>query len=857
MTNTVHIQTNFTAGEISPRLFGRVDLSKYNNGAKKIENALVQVHGGLVRRAGTRYANEVKHHARPPRLVEFQYNAEQSYILEIGADHDTNEDTGYIRFFRVDANGLPYRLIDVDPEPDVIVELSSRKWSNADVPYLRFVQSADTMYIFNGGNSSTDVGNPTLKLRRIGADDEIAGWECNQLQTEATGTGSGGTNTFIDGPYLDMNAEKIFLQCTEAPIEIEGTQTVQAYNGVSGTGKEYPFRQTDRGRLIRIEDATNDYQVIAFDKKAATSAEGADITVSGGGLYDAITEGYTGGASAKVEFFDFVRGPTFLDGTIHEARDLLSPVNVPLVTTFELFHALTAENEPYAEAAASYDEEGIQGKVKIKSSSNIGWGVITKVLDASDDDATIFSQAEITVKKKFIDRQRTQNWRLGAWSQTTGYPSNGAFHQGRFWAANSQSQPDTIWASETNVFDTFSPSDTKTSQVVDSSALTVTLASKQVNAVNQLKSDSQGLLIFTKGGEWLGRATNVNAPLTPSDMSFTKQSSFGSSSLVDTVRIGTSYLSVQRDRGTVREYSYEFSSDRFNAPSATLLAEHISRNKIKEATVLMGQSHRYWGVTDTGELVSMTFEKEQNVIAWSKHKMSLSGTGGNANTVGLVQSVARSTDSDDDNLWLLVKRKIGSATDGSEIKYYIEMMVNEFEADDDHQDAFFVESGLSGSSGGAGTTIWTGLDHLNGEVVYALADSIQRGPLTVGSVTGGIGVTLPVNANNVIVGLKYKTIIETVPLNITQSLETRAKRKRIFSAFVNMYRSLSGKIGTPDQLYDLEYSAATSSPPELKTEMAEVSFPDNSDREMIIRFEQDDVHPSNILSITSEIAVGI
>lgn len=39
------IKTNFTAGEISPRLMGRVDITRYANGAKVIENAVCVVQG--------------------------------------------------------------------------------------------------------------------------------------------------------------------------------------------------------------------------------------------------------------------------------------------------------------------------------------------------------------------------------------------------------------------------------------------------------------------------------------------------------------------------------------------------------------------------------------------------------------------------------------------------------------------------------------------------------------------------------------------------------------------------------------------------------------------------------------------
>ena len=857
MSNIVHIQTNFTAGEISPRLFGRVDLAKYNNGAKTIENAIVQTHGGLIRRAGTRFADEVKNSSLPPRLVEFHYNTDQSYVLEIGSEHSTNENEGYIRFYRIDSNGLPY-LIKTDADTPVVVELDDLDWSYADLPHLKFIQSADTLYIFNGGNSSSDKGNPIQRVRRVGADDKQDGWECTPLQTAGPSDGSaGGSNTFIDGPYLDVNVEDIYLQCSDAPVEVGSPQTIIAYDSETGVDKKYPFKLTDRGRLIRLEDTSNEYTLLSFNSRGASSSEGAYCHVSGTGLHKAITLGYTGAATSKIEFYDVRRGPTFLDGTTHQAQSVQTATE-NTTTYFELFHATTGENETYSEAT-NHGSSRTEGKVRLAPQPSSGWGVITAVSGADPDDANSYSTVSVEVKKKFNDRQRTTNWRLGAWSETTGYPSCGGFHQGRFWAANTWSNPDTIWASETNVYDTFSPTNNETGQVVDSQSLQITLASKQVNAINDLKSDAQGLLIFTKGGEWLGRGTN-NSTITPTNMSFTKQSTYGSNLKIPVLRLGSSYLAFQRDATTLREYTYEFASDRFAAPNVTILSEHITKNKVKEAALQLGASHRYWCITETGELLNLTYEKTQEVMAWSKHKLATSGTGGSANTVATVHSIARTTDNDNDNIWLLVKRKIGTSD-----KYFVEMMVDDFEASDEHKDAFFVESGLSGSdttsNSGAGKTIWMGLDHLDGEVVYALADSVQYGPFTVGTVTdggtSGKGITLASNANYVIVGLRYKTVVETVPLNVTQSLETRAKRKRIFSAFANMYRSLSGKLGTTDQLYDIEYTAATSTPPELRTQLAEISFPDNSDREMIVRFEQEDVHPSNLLSITSEIHLGV
>jgi hypothetical protein len=47
-------QPSFVAGELSPRLYGRVDLQKYAAGAEAIENYIVRPEGGVMRRHGTR-----------------------------------------------------------------------------------------------------------------------------------------------------------------------------------------------------------------------------------------------------------------------------------------------------------------------------------------------------------------------------------------------------------------------------------------------------------------------------------------------------------------------------------------------------------------------------------------------------------------------------------------------------------------------------------------------------------------------------------------------------------------------------------------------------------------------------------
>ena len=60
MARVSTIVTNFRAGELSPRLEGRIDLEKYNEGAQTLQNMLVFPQGGTTRRPGTYYAGSSK-----------------------------------------------------------------------------------------------------------------------------------------------------------------------------------------------------------------------------------------------------------------------------------------------------------------------------------------------------------------------------------------------------------------------------------------------------------------------------------------------------------------------------------------------------------------------------------------------------------------------------------------------------------------------------------------------------------------------------------------------------------------------------------------------------------------------------
>ena len=131
-------QTNFTAGEVSPRMLGRVDIARYQNGAEIIQNAWPVIHGGCVRRDGTLMCSPAKFPDKNCRLIPYVFNASQAFMVEFG--------DLYVRIHFPDGTYSGIEL--VSPYAHTILD------------HMDYVQGADTMFIFH---NTVPVG----RLRRI------------------------------------------------------------------------------------------------------------------------------------------------------------------------------------------------------------------------------------------------------------------------------------------------------------------------------------------------------------------------------------------------------------------------------------------------------------------------------------------------------------------------------------------------------------------------------------------------------------------------------------------------------------------------------------------------------------------
>lgn len=83
-------QRSFAAGEITPELYSRLDLRNHQTGVARALNFWTLPHGPIQNRSGFMHILEAKDSTKKVRLIPFEFNTEQTFVLEFGHN--------YIRF---------------------------------------------------------------------------------------------------------------------------------------------------------------------------------------------------------------------------------------------------------------------------------------------------------------------------------------------------------------------------------------------------------------------------------------------------------------------------------------------------------------------------------------------------------------------------------------------------------------------------------------------------------------------------------------------------------------------------------------------------------------------------------------
>lgn len=373
------------------------------------------------------------------------------------------------------------------------------------------------------------------------------------------------------------------------------------------------------------------------------------------------------------------------------------------------------------------------------------------------DSVTSSQKASGTIRKVLTATQASSP---GAWTREDtvwggdmGYPGAVTLYQQRLVLAGSPRFPQTIWFSETGVYLSFELG------TDDDNAMSFTLSSDQLNPIVHL-AQMNTLIALTYGGEFTITAGNESA-ITPTNISVKNPSPYGCNN-IRPIRVGTEIMFVQRAGRKL--YAAAYDPDSFVAYTAsdmTVLAEHITASGISDVAYQQQPDPFVWLARRDGVAASMTIDRTQDVVAWSRHV-----------TDGAFESVACIPSDTDDVVYVLVRRDVNGQT-----VRYIEVLDSRLSTD----------SAVTGTSS-EGATTWTGFAHLEGKTVDVVADGSVM-PQTV--VSDG-QITLTRKANAIEAGLHYETTIQTLTPEVATSEGTTQNAKKRTSEVTMRFLETTG-----------------------------------------------------------------
>lgn len=369
------------------------------------------------------------------------------------------------------------------------------------------------------------------------------------------------------------------------------------------------------------------------------------------------------------------------------------------------------------------------------------------------------SSTEVTVDVVRVvgSTAETTMWSEGAFSGVRGYPGAVAVHEGRLWFGGTAHQPSMLWASGSNDYESFRRS------LTDDASFAVAIAAESANSIRWLSSSADSLFIGTGGEEWSIRSNVEGQPLTPTNVKAVRRGAYSSSGIPARL-VQDATIFVQRDGRRLRQTIADNVSGQFSAADLTALAPHVSASGFRQLAVAQSPQVIIWAVTNDGRLVSMTFEKEQNVFGWALHE-----TNGTVISAAVLMGVAS------DELWVSVERNGRACIE--------RLILRTSESIAEGWQLFpFVDSATIRN--GAPSTDVTIPAHLVGEELIGLADGV---PFTATPASGTL--VLASAASRVVVGLSYAASLvpmhRDVPLQDGTSRGRMMRISRIGASLVN------------------------------------------------------------------------
>lgn len=911
------IQYAFVSGEISPTLFGRTDLEKYDLGLSLAKNWIVDYRGGLTTRPGTIFAELVQHDDKATKLARFRYapDVANTYCLLFGDE--------YLRFLQDGAYVLEAEkaVTNISTANPPVATSAAHGYSEGDwvkIDGRTFevgTTTTDTFELLNpsGSNIDGDAGG-AISVSAVA-----------RVYTLATPYAA------EDLAHLRIKQHLNEVWLTHPDFAPRKLERIDSTNWTISTIAINNSVAPPTGVTIASNGAGSHTAVFAVTAVDADGNESLPTYAVGEGLVDfsaaseTITTSWT--ASADAVSYNIYRSllideTTFSSGQqlgyLGTARGLSFVDNniLPDFTTtppngFSPFEGGAIDSITMTNVGSGYDYDTTVG-----ASGGTGFNGFPLVNADGEIEGVLIIWGGKGYTTPTISFTGAGS---GAAATATVTPATGNFprlftvFQQRGLFAATENKPITLWGSKPGAFEDFSFSDI----VVEDDSYEFTLDAEEIAPIRHLIPSRGGLLIMTQSGIWLltgGNETAVSAINALAD-----PQSFNGVSEVEPLQIGPDILYIEGKGASVKLLSYNDFSKVYGGVSMSILANHLfsADKQITAWTYAESPMNLVYGVRSDGALLAFTYVKEQNVYAWTQN-----WTRGQFLDVLAVQSGV------EDLVYTMTRRKVnGRWTKMIEVMASREIATVE--------DAWCVDCGLATTNtypdaelsfsakegtavvitasaavfgsgdvgkvlraGGGKATVtectdtthvvvsfvqpitvtlpeddtiplevasgdWTldtpvssvsGLWHLEGETVAILAD----GNVMPNRVVVDGAVTLDYPATKVVVGLPYTCIARNLPITSQQGV-VEDKRKRLTGIAARIHDTRGLKVGrTLNQLRPMKErtNEALGEPTRLIRDMKYVAIESAFDKNGQSYFVQEFPLPATLLAYVQNLEIG-
>ena len=833
MPRAAHAFSNFTAGELSPRLDGRTDLQKYFNGCKTLENMVVHPHGSVARRPGTKFISEIKTSSAKTRLVPFEFSTTQTYILEFG--------NLYIRFYK--DNGIiteaAKTISAITKANPGVVTASSHGYSNGDYVIISGVVG---MTELNGRQFK--VANKTTNTFEL-QDMDGNNFNTSSLTTYAS-AGSAYkiyqiTTTYATADLFDLK----FAQSADVMYVVHPSYVIRKITRTGHTSWSIANVSISGSPNPNLNSASDKYpSCVSFFEQRLVFGNSNDnpqtLWFSKSGDYENFTTGTDSDdamiftiASNQVNAIRYLAASrSLLVGTVggeflvtgSDTVDGLTPTNINIrrqstygsanidaipVGNVTLF--LQRAKRKIRELVYNYDSDNYVAPDLTILAEHITDSLITDMAYQQEADSVLWCTRTDGVLIG-MTYQRTEN--VIAWHRHIigGKSDSGKTTLTKALGFTSNSSN----VSTTNNTITISSHGLSTGDVVSYYAASSPIAGlRQDRFYYAIATDSNTLkLALTSADATAGTAVSLTS--TPSS---------------DTTQY--IYKGVNILNNTFYSASHGFGNDSFvyYYPSVSGDAlTGISTNTKYYVDVLDDNQFKLSTSSNFASYVDITaVDTTAATHKWLTHAK--------VETVAVIPS-----DNNEDELYMIVNRFINGST-----RRYVEYLTP-FDYGESQQDAFFVDSGLT-YSGDADATI-SGLDHLEGETVDALVNGAAHSQISVSSG----GVTLSSSAMKAHIGLNYPSVLQTMRVEAGSADGTaQGKIKRIHDVTLRLHKTLGAEIGADlanmERIPFRDSSMLMSQAVDLFTGDKDAEFRGDFDKAGYVYVRQTSPLPLNIVAI--------